>query len=258
MRIPELGQFARTHVPIRPARKFWKRLMPWDSPDKRRSCYEITATKTKTNPGPVIPIEDGGGFLAWGWPGYDPDEDGENPERLFRLFSDVKTRSYRPYLGNKFWCFGMQYTMDNNSYKAFRFAGALLGLSEAWLQKGDAQKACDYLNVIKSRAGIALVSPSDFASDADLFHEIQDEYARELFGEFQRKHDLVRWGIWYETVMEFNVAPYYGPSNEFGGENNKTLGANIKPCHEYYPIPDEQITYSSGALDNKEYNKYGL
>lgn len=258
IRIPELGQFARTHVPLRPCRRFFKKLMTWNSSDCRRTQYEITATKPETNPGEIIPIEDSGGYLAWGWPSYAKDDDKEEGARLYRLFSDVGGRTYRPYLGNKFWCFGMQNTQDVNSYKAFRFAGAILGLAEAWFQKGDKQKACDYLNAVKSRAGIPIVSPADFSSDEALLMEIQDEYARELFGEFQRKHDLVRWGIWYEMVMAYNVAPPYGDDKENGGEDNTLLGANIKPCHEYYPIPDEQITYSGGALDNKEYNKYGL
>lgn len=255
--IPELGKNARTHVPIRPTRKMWKKLMPYNSTDRRRSAYEITATRTGTGPGPIVQIQDGGGYMAWGWPGYDPEDDRSVTEPLFRLFSQVKTPVYRPYLGNKFWRFGMTSDMDSNSYKVFRFAGVVLGLSEAWYRKGDMEKACAYLNAVKERAGIPLVSPGDFSTSLALFAEIQDEYGRELFGEFQRKHDLVRWGIWYEYVMEYNVrAPYN--SNYDGGENNTRLGSYIKPCHEYYPIPSNQITYSGGALDNKEYNKYGL
>lgn len=254
--IPELGKYARTHVPIRPTRKFWKKLMPYDCTDKRRSAYEITATKP-SNPGEIIKIEDGGGYLAWGWPGYDPEDDRKTTDPKFRLFSQVESRTYRPFLGNKFWCFGMQYAMDNNSYKVFRFAGAILGLAEAWCRKGDMDKACAYLNAVKTRAGISLVNASNFSTPEDLMEEIQNEYGRELFGEFQRKHDLVRWGIWYESVMEYNVRSSYN-NNLDGGENNTQMAKYIKPCHEYYPIPDQQITYSSGALDNNEYNKYGL
>jgi hypothetical protein len=33
---------------------------------------------------------------------------------------------------------------------------------------------------------------------------------------------------------------------------------NIKPCHRYLPIHDTQVIYSGYALDNKEYNQYGL
>lgn len=69
--------------------------------------------------------------------------------------------------------------------------------------------------------------------------EIRMERARELFGEFQRKFDLVRWGIWYERTSAYNDGTY--------------LKDFIRPYHRYMPIPAEQITYSSGALDNKEY-----
>lgn len=255
--IPELGKYARTAVPVRPTRKVWKKLMTYDSPDKRRSAYEVTATHAETAPGPIVKIADGGGYLAWGWPGYDPEDDRTTVEPQFRLFNQVVTRTYRPYLGNKFWCFGMKSTMDSNSYKAFRYAGVVLGLAEAWYRKGNLDKACEYLNAVKERAGINLVSPSDFSAPEDLFEEIQNEYGRELFGEFQRKHDLVRWGIWYDAVMEYNVRPPYN-DNVDGGENNTVVAEFIKPCHEYYPIPDEQITYSGGMLDNNEYKKYGL
>ena len=74
--------------------------------------------------------------------------------------------------------------------------------------------------------------------------EIQNERARELFGEFQRKFDLVRWGIWYQRTKEFN--------------DYDEVQLNIRPCHEYLPIPAKQVGYSKNALDNKEYNKYGM
>ena len=236
--IPELGEQMRTQTPFRPTKRFYQKLMPLSSTDLRRAAY--------TSAG--VPIEGGGGYLAWGWPGYYPDDDRSVAPRVFRFFSSTKSASGRPYLGNKFWCFGMQYNLDSNSYKVFRYAGAILGLAEAWFQKEDYVKACLYLNMVKSRAGIQTVSPGDFDTHEELLHEIQDEYARELFGEFQRKHDLVRLGIWYDTVWQYNVE----------AENNTRLRANIKPCHEYYPIPDDQVINSLGALDNKEYNKYGL
>ena len=236
--IPELGDQMRTQTPFRPTKRFYQKLMPFSSTDCRRSAYSSTGAA----------VENGGGYLAWGWPGYYPDDDRTVAPRVFRYFSSTKSASGRPYLGNKFWCFGMQYNLDSNSYKVFRYAGAILGLAEAWFQKEDYDKACYYLNMVKARAGIHTVSPSNFATHEDLLHEIQDEYGRELFGEFQRKHDLVRWGIWYDTVWKYNVE----------AENNTRLRANIKPCHEYYPIPDDQVINSHGALDNAEYNKYGL
>jgi hypothetical protein len=220
--------------------------MPYNSTDRRRSQYDVSGNK----------LTDAGGYLAWGWVGYTRGDDRTNVDPEWKFFSGTSNKNGRPYLGNKFWCFGMQYTLDSNSYKFFRYGEVLLRLAEAWLQKGDHDKACAYLNEVRRRAALDPVSPS---LDADeLLAEIQDECARELFGEFQRKHDLVRWGLWYDYVVKYNAAPKNTAVPEEGGENNTRLMTNIRPCHEYYPIPDEQITYSNGALDNDEYNKYGL
>ena len=147
----------------------------------------------------------------------------------------------RPWLGPKFWCPGMYTSNDSNNYKIFRYADALLMAAECYTAKEDAENAVKYLNMVKSRAGLA---PYSWRSPHYTLLEIQDERARELFGEFQRKFDLVRWGIWYERVRSFT--------------DYTTLAQTIRPCHRFLPIPDKQVTYSGGALDNKEYNQYGL
>ena len=146
----------------------------------------------------------------------------------------------RPWLGNKFWCFGMYYTLDSNNYRLFRYADALLMLAEAHLMAGNADMAMKYLNITRIRAGLNPLTAAATGGNNDaLMEEIRLERARELFGEFQRKFDLVRWGIWYERTIQYNEGTYL---NEF-----------IKPCHRYLPIPQDQVTYSHGALDNKEY-----
>ena len=74
--------------------------------------------------------------------------------------------------------------------------------------------------------------------------EIRNERARELFGEFQRKFDLVRWGIWYDETS--------------ANSDYTNLKEAILPCHEYYPIPEQEVIKSKYHLDNKAYNAYGL
>lgn len=232
--IPELGPRARTQNPVRPTSHFSATLMPYKSNDKRRAAYDANGQEIPGN----------GGYMAWQWKGYRFGDDRTKVPMGVYYFNSLNATT-RPYLGNKFWCFGMEYNMDSNNYKVFRFAGVTLNLAEAHLMCNNFDKACAYLNAVKSRAGIATVNASDFASRDDLLSEIQDECARELFGEFNRRHDLVRWGIWHEKCL------LYG---------NSTLKNTIRnyPCRQYYPIPDVQVNLSNNALDNNEYKKYGL
>lgn len=146
------------------------------------------------------------------------------------------------FFGPKFWCYGMQTNHDSNNYKVFRYADALLLMAEAHcMLRDDMDTAITYLNKTRARAGI-----KDFArrSWPAILEGIQEERARELFGEFQRKFDLVRWGTWYKRTLD--------------NTRKNNVRNNILPCHEYYPIPDTQVAYSGYALDNKAYNAYGL
>jgi hypothetical protein len=112
--------------------------------------------------------------------------------------------------------------------------------AEACLRLGKVQEAVSYLNITRTRAEIGkLTTASVGGNEEALMEEIRLERARELFGEFQRKFDLVRWGIWYERTVQYNDGMY--------------LPDFIRPYHRYLPIPVEQITYSGGALDNNEY-----
>ena len=54
----------------------------------------------------------------------------------------------------------------------------------------------------------------------------------------------MRWGIWYERTAALS--------------DYMKVKTSIQPCHEYYPIPDTEVIYSGGALDNNEYKKYGF
>lgn len=152
-----------------------------------------------------------------------------------------KSTSIKPWMGPKFWCPNMHQDLDHNNYPLFRYADAVLMMAECCCALRDEAGFLKYLNMVKARAGIPAYT---FSKWEKALSEIQDERARELFGEFQRKFDLVRWGIWYERVQEYT--------------DWDILRVTVKPCHEYLPIPEKQVIYSGGALDNKEYNKYGL
>lgn len=142
----------------------------------------------------------------------------------------------RPYGGPKFWVPHLVGNNDGNNYKIFRYADAVLMMAECYCMKDDLDMAAHYLSFTRTRAG---VDPLTAANRADMLQLIQDERARELAGELHRRYDLTRWGIWYETVMEHNN---YVRGKKF-----------IRPCHEYYPIPDKQCALSGYILDNPTY-----
>lgn len=153
---------------------------------------------------------------------------------------DGTTKSFsRCWSGPKFWSYDMYNTYDANNYTIFRYADALLMLAESYNEAGEPDKAITCLNEVKERAGIELYG--NFRTREKLLDEIMNERARELCGEFQRKFDLVRWGVWYQRTYEFS--------------DYAQLKANMRPCHEYYPIPDVQVALSDGALDNKAYEE---
>ncbi len=244
VRIPELGVNARTTSPYRPTKYLYSTLMPYNSTDKRRAVYD--PTKASSSP-EEAEIEGGGGWLAWCYKGWkDLTVDINNPNNLPSVcfFGKTKSATGAPYLGDKFWCPGMVYTQDSNNLKIFRFAHILLDLAEANMRVGNWDKAFDYLNASKQRAGITL--SGGHSDETKFMTELEQESGRELLGEFTRRHNLVRWGIWYERIIATSSG---NDIYEFVLEG---------PCREYYPIPDQQLILSNYNLSNPEYDKYGL
>ena len=206
VKIDTLGTEATAYTPLRPTAYMRETIMPSDVEDKRRDLNMVS---------------------SWG-----KDENG-NP---------IKFASGKTWMGPKFWCYNMYSTNDSNNHPVFRYADALLMAAECHCEKKNLKTAIEYYNKVRARAEAAPYSLAE--SYITLQDEIRKERARELFGEFHRKFDLVRWGIWYTNTKAYN--------------NYSTLQNAIKPCHEYYPIPDAQVLASGGALDNNEYKKYGL
>ena len=238
--IPELGSHAMTYTSVRPTPFLCQNLLPYLSDDLRSGEYSNGA---KTARG-------GSGNLAWRWLGYDPDDAGRTGEKQVMFFGSKDAdgtwsrmnQSSTPWLGNKFWCPDMRSTRDANNYKIFRYAGAVLGLAEANLMKGDVASSLHYLNMVRSRAGLSDLSLADVGGNADLLmEEIRRECAKELLGEYNRKFDLVRWGIWYERTRQYNTG--------------SLISQNVRPCNRYWPIPADQVAASGGVLTNKEYGE---
>jgi len=155
-------------------------------------------------------------------------------------FDRVK-KGGKPYFGIKFWTPDMISTNDGNNQPVFRYADAILMLAECYNEEPnrDATQALALLQEIRERAGyVTFFIKTDKKS---ILKEIQEERARELFGEYQRKFDLVRWGIYYNQVKSTS------------GYESMTIYDNIRPYHKYLPIPDAEVIRSKGVLTNEDY-----
>ena len=142
------------------------------------------------------------------------------------------------WAGSKFWCPDMERNYDFNNYRIFRYADAVLMKAEALANLGD-WTCKKYLLKVRERAGVAERTP-EFTDFSKFLEYIRAERARELGGEFMRKFDLVRWGIWHDSVIEH--------WDKLEKMTNEPL-----PCYRYYPIPDTQCALSRYKLRNPEY-----
>lgn len=144
--------------------------------------------------------------------------------------------------GQKFWCDNLVLSNDSNNYTVFRYADVVLMAAECYINLSDSDNAIECINKVRARAG---VDPyTNFSGYDALEAFLRCERARELGGEFQRKYDLVRWGVWYEQT--------------YNNTQNATLKNRMQPCHRYYPIPQVQCDLSGGVLTNEEYMACGM
>lgn len=178
-----------------------------------------------------------------------PELNGIDPRKRITLaysyngqeFNRVKTGG-KPYFGIKYWCPNqISSNGDGNNQPVFRYADALLMLAECYNEEPnrDASQSLAILQEVRQRAGY--INFFTNTSKRAILKEIQEERARELFGEYQRKFDLVRWGIFYEQIRRTS------------GLENPILFDNVKPFHKYLPIPDTEVVRTQGILTNEDY-----
>lgn len=147
----------------------------------------------------------------------------------------------------------------NGDWYIYRLAGAYLLRAEAYFWTNELALAAHDINVVRSRAGAADVSPGEVSIDF-----ILAERARELFMEEPRKTELTRIAYmmaknningysldnfseknyYYDRVIEKNV--FYRTEFLFG-ENR----CRIAPFHVLWPIPISAINSNSMGIINQ-------
>jgi hypothetical protein len=110
----------------------------------------------------------------------------------------------------------------------YRLAETYLLRAEAYLRKGELQKAADDINVVRSRSKATPVLPSNVNLDY-----ILDERARELTVEEPRRRTLVRMGNLVERVRRYNL--------------RADTCNSIQDKHMFFPIPQSAIDANFSA-----------
>ena len=112
-------------------------------------------------------------------------------------------------------------TQVGNDFPHLRYADIVLMRAEALAQQNNIAEAVTYLNMTRTRAGLAPLAAADFADKKAFIKELADERGREFALEGHRWFDLVRLGL----AIEY-----------FRG-----LGQSIGEHQLIFPIPNNQI-----------------
>ncbi|WP_372931889.1 RagB/SusD family nutrient uptake outer membrane protein [Mariniphaga sediminis] len=179
----------------------------------------------------------GGGPTAggFGWGGFGPtqylyDSYDNNDRRKTEFFwTEYKGIVQSPPATKKYYDanYGNQIEDDDLNYIYMRYADVLLMASEALNNLDDSSgKKYDYLNEVRTRAGLASITESDGLSVSEFSDVLLEERLHELCGERHRRFDLIRFRKLNEQVQ----TAYPG--------NGINIGSNQKTV---YPIPQIAI-----------------
>ncbi|WP_443938906.1 RagB/SusD family nutrient uptake outer membrane protein [Pedobacter sp. MW01-1-1] len=117
----------------------------------------------------------------------------------------------------------------NGAYKdliMMRLGETYLLLAEAQFKQQKLNDAAISINVLRTRANAAQVSPSDITLDF-----ILDERVRELIGEENRRMTLARTGTLVERLKKYN----------------SIQTSTVQPYHQLFPIPQTEIDLNKDA-----------
>lgn len=137
--------------------------------------------------------------------------------------------------------------LSNVNWYILRYSDVLLLYAEALNEanNGPTSEAYDAINQVRRRAyGFSTSRPSYVADLTGLDYEafrqaVRDERGRELAYEGQRRQDLVRWGIYYESVKQTELD--YMLWDETGAEYYIAGQYTQKNKNELLPIPQREV-----------------
>ncbi len=146
------------------------------------------------------------------------------------------------------------YTTIN--FPILRYSDVLLMYAEASNElSGLTQEAYDCVKAVRDRAGIATKPFADY--DRDAFRElVRNERGREFCFEALRRFDLIRWGIYVQSMNEY--AQWAADSRWSGNvkaTRAATIGGNVSARNVLLPIPSIELGVNKLLVQNELWSK---
>lgn len=210
---------------LNPTADLYKEFVKVEGPDGYRlNCTMKTYDQMKDRGHSILPGKSiiSEGYFMWKW----------------RVTQD----RYTQYVS------GMDFFMDCNNPRWMRFAEVLLCGAEAHLAAGNATKATEYVNRVRTRAHLASLG-------SVTLDDIKSEKRLELCGEGLRYQDLVRWGDAEKKMkdnggrcpkLESNGAVTY---DNYNGDDASRYGFKAK--HNRLPYPGVEIRLNKNIEQNE-------
>ena len=116
---------------------------------------------------------------------------------------------------------------------------------------GPTDKAYRCVQEVRTRAGVATRDFSEY--DQDAFRElVHNERGRELCFESLRKYDLIRWGIFVESMHGYKeqVADEQWVKETTLSAIAVTIGTNVMEKHIVLPVPSIELGVNKLLVQN--------
>ena len=138
------------------------------------------------------------------------------------------------------------------NFPILRYSDILLMYAEASLEYTGtvSQKAYDCVKAVRDRAGIQTRAFSTYNSDT--FRQLlRNERGREFCFEATRKYDLIRWGIFVETMNSYYK---YATDSRWASSTKASyatqIGNAVQAKHVVLPIPNVELGVNSLLKQN--------
>ena len=139
------------------------------------------------------------------------------------------------------------------NYPLLRYSDVLLMCAEATLEYTGAasQESYNYVKEVRDRAGIKTKDFADYDVES-LRQFIRNERGRELCFEGIRKYDLIRWGVFVESMKGYiKDATDERWSKDVKASYAAEIGRSVQEKHIVLPIPSVELGVNTELVQNK-------